>query len=81
MATEAEIRAKYKALHDTLTDAYYSGTSGLTKEEFDQQHGKIWDDMEAELRAGGFIAEPEPPRDLVAEIDTLKLQVGKLEKK
>lgn len=61
MLTEIQIKAKYKKLHDDLSEAYYSGESGLTKEEFDQQHGKVWSDMEAELIAGGFLTPPEPP--------------------
>lgn len=59
--TEAEIKAKYKALHDTLAESYYGGTSGLTKEEFDIQHGKIWNDMEAELIAEGYRQPPPEP--------------------
>lgn len=58
--TEAEIKAKYKARHDTLSESYYAGTSGLSKEEFDQQHGKIWDDMRKELISYGYITPPKP---------------------
>ncbi len=58
MPTEAEIKAKYKNLHDTLSENYYAGTSGLTKEEFDIQHGKIWANMEAKLIAGGYLIPP-----------------------
>lgn len=72
MPTEAEIKAKYKNLHDDLSKSYYGGTSGLTKEEFDAQHGQIWADMEAELIAGGYLTLPEPVRDLAKELDTLK---------
>ncbi len=61
MLTEAEIRAKYKKLHDELSDAYYAGTSELTKEEFDIQHGQIWADMEAELIAAGYRQPPPEP--------------------
>lgn len=81
MPTEAEIKAKYKMLHDELSDAYYAGTSGLTKEEFDFQHGKVWTDMETELIAEGYLTPPIPPRDLEAEIDVLKAKVRKLEKR
>jgi len=55
MPTEAEIKAKYKKLHDDLTERYYQRHE-LSKEEFDAQHGKIWADMEAELKASGFKA-------------------------
>lgn len=81
MPIEAEIKAKYKKLHDDLSDAYYGGTSGLTKEEFDIQHGKIWGDMETELIAEGFMLPLEPARDLPAEMDDLKARVEKLERK
>lgn len=58
MPTCEEIRANYKAQHDTLSESYYAGTSGLTKEEFDTQHGAIWNAMEAELIAQGCISPP-----------------------
>jgi len=61
MATEAEIKAYYKAFHDELSEAYYGGTSGLTKEQFDLQHGQIWDDMTAELIAEGYLMPPAEP--------------------
>ena len=67
--TEAKIKANYLKLHNELSDGYYSGASGLTKKEFDTQHGQIWTDMESELRAGGFIAEPEPIVDWQTEYD------------
>ena len=76
--TEKEIKAHYQKLHDELTEAYYGGTSGLTKEEFDLQHGKIWADMELELIAGGFIEPPVPPRDLGAELDEFKQELKDL---
>jgi len=62
MADIKEIKARYKRQHDELSDAYYGGTSELTKEEFDIQHGQVWNDMEAELTAEGFIKLPEPPK-------------------
>lgn len=58
--TEEEIRAHYKELHDTLSASYYAGTSGLTKEEFDLQHGHIWADMKAELTPEGYEPPPDP---------------------
>lgn len=79
--TAEKIKTKYKTLHDELSEAYYAGTSGLTKEEFDLQHGKIWADMEAELIAEGYRQPPEPVRDAFVEIDDLKVRVKKLEKK
>lgn len=80
MVTEAEIKAKYKALHDELGESYYERHE-LTKEEFDLQHGKIWNDMEAELIAKGYLTPPEPVRDPLVEIDKLKTRVERLEKK
>jgi len=61
MASEAEIRASYKLQHDELSADYYAGTSGLTKEEFDTQHGQIWNDMESELIAEGYRQPPPEP--------------------
>lgn len=79
MLTEKQIKTKWKKQHDILSEAYYNGTSGLTKEEFDSQHGAIWEMMESELIEAGYSQLPEPPRDLVAELDKLKLRVAALE--
>jgi len=76
--TEKEIKDKAKQDHDTLSASYYAGTSGLTKEQFDLQHGQIWDDMTTELLAEGFIKPPQPKRDLEKEIDDLKVEIKKL---
>ena len=81
MPTEKEVRVKYKILHDELSSSYYTDAIGLTKEEFDLQHGKIWNDMEAELIAEGYIKPSEPIRDLAKEIDALKAKIVVLEKK
>jgi len=78
MLTENEIITKYKTLHDELTECYYKGHE-LTKEEFDLQHGAIWNAMEQELIAGGFLEVPPVPRDLAKEIDMLEARVTKLE--
>ena len=76
---EKEIRVKYKTRHDKLTASYYGGTTTLTKEQFDLQHGQSWADMETELTAGGFMEAPKPVRDLVAEIDELRARIAQLE--
>ena len=68
---EKEIKTQYKELHDLLSESYYN-FHNISKEEFDLQHGQIWDDMEAELIAEGYIKIPEPVMDYKAEI--LKLQ-------
>ena len=79
--TEREIKDKYKKLHDELSVSYYFGASGLTKEQFDLKHGKIWSDVDAELISGGYRKIPEPPRNLVVEIDALKARIEMLEKR
>ena len=77
MLTGKEIKASYKQLHDLLSESYYN-FHNISKEEFDTQHGQIWANMEAELIAEGLITIPEPPRNLAAEIDELRTEVGKL---
>ncbi len=76
--TEKKIKVTYKRLHDDLSEIYYDGTMGITKEDFDLQHGQIWSDMEAELIDKGYLAPPKPPRDLLAELDELKNRVTQL---
>ncbi len=78
MPTIEKMKTKYKELHDLLSESYYN-FHNLSKSEFDIQHGKIWSDMEAELIAEGFLIPPEPPRDLLAEIDDLKTRLEKLD--
>ena len=56
---------------------------GKLLEEYNYRQGRIWQRHEGELLAKGFIepiAEPEPVRDLTAEIDELKARVEELEK-
>ena len=72
-----DIIGKYKKLHDELTERYYKNHE-LTKEEFDLQHGQIWQDMEEEMANEGYVSPK--PRDLVTEIDDLKARLEKLEK-
>ena len=78
---QEEIRAKYKKQHDELSEAFYAGTSGLTKEQFDTQHGKVFSNMDAELKMASDYVEPVPPRNLEAEIDALKAGISALEAK
>ena len=54
---------------------------GKSIEEFNLKHGEIWRNHEAELIAGGYLTLPKPPRNLEAEIDVLKTEIEKLEKK
>lgn len=52
--------------------------AGKSIEEFNQTHGGIWCNHEAELIAEGFMEAPtpsEPPRDLFAEIDEIKARM------
>lgn len=81
MATEKEIRTKYRKLHDDLSKDHYSDDNQLSssKEDFDQKHGKVWDDMTTELLAEGHIKPPEPKRDLEAEIDDLKARLDDIQ--
>ena len=78
---QEEIRVNYTKQHDILSKAYYGGTSGLTKEQFDTQHGKVWSDMDVELKIASDYVEPVPPRNLEAEIDALKARISVLEVK
>jgi len=73
--TEKEIRDNAKLAHDTLSESYYSGKSKLTKDQFDLQHGQVWNGMDAELLVGGYITLPKPGRNLEAEIDEIKAQL------
>jgi len=81
--TEKEIKIKYKKLHDDLSNIYYNQEpeGQLSKEDFDSSHGAIWASMEDELISEGYRTIPEPPRDLIAEIDELKAKVEMLERK
>ena len=78
---QEEIRAKYKKQHDELSEAFYAGTSGLTKEEFDLQHGKVWSDMDIEIKIASDYVEPVPPRNALAEITKLEERIAALEVK
>jgi hypothetical protein len=86
MPTIAEIRAKYKKLHDDLSIPFYEKkhSVGVTPQEqadFDTQHAKIWADYDAEIKTASDYVEPIPPRDPEVEIDELKIRLENLEKK
>jgi len=56
---------------------------GKLLDDFNNTHGEIWRNHEAELIADGFMEprpEPAPFRDLLAELDVLKAKVAELEK-
>ncbi len=80
MTTEVEIKAEYIKSHDKLEEQYYKYNL-ITKEEFDLLHGQNWNDMEAELLAGGYIKPPEPVMDYESEILKLKAEVETLKVK
>ncbi len=51
---------------------------GKSIDEFNQRHGEIWRNHEAELIAEGFMetpVEPEPIRNPLAEIDDIKAKL------
>lgn len=75
--TEEEIRARYKKIHDELSEDYYKNHL-MSKEDFDYLHGQNWIDMEAELIAEGYLKPPEPVRDLEAEIDKINKKLDLL---
>lgn len=76
---KAELTRSYQKAHAELSDAFYAGETGLTKAQFDFQHGKIWSGYEAALIAAGHRPAPTLPRDLAAEIDSLEGRIRKLE--
>ena len=73
-----EIQAKYAKIHDELTAAYYK-EHALGKEAFDKLHALNWINLENELILGGFAQPYVPPRDLEAELDSLKSRIKALE--
>ena len=65
--------------HDGLSEDYYK--NGLmSKEEFDYYHGAIWDGLERDKIAAGYLIVPELPRDLEAEIDELRAEITGMKK-
>ncbi len=76
MLAEKEIKYLHKQLHDDLSEDYYQNKL-MSKEDFDYLHGQNWDDMEAEFITEGHRTIPEPPRDLLAEIDELRARLAK----
>ncbi len=77
--TEQQIRASFKMVHDELSEDYYSGKSGMSKEEFDTRHAGNWQDLEAVLIAAGFLEPVVPGRDFANELELLEARVKRLE--
>lgn len=93
MENKEQIDQKYIDLHNALENEFFDVVKefkgqvkigqhhklkvGKVIGEFNQRHGDIWRNHEAELIAKGFMKAPipaEPPRDLVAEIDEIKVE-------
>jgi len=72
--TLEEIIQPAKLLHDDLSYRYYK-LHKMSKEDFDQQHGKIWNDMEVEKIAEGY---SEIPTDWQAEFDKVTKPIDKI---
>jgi len=79
MITKKQIKDNWKKQHDILSAAYYAGKTGLTKAEFDSQHGAIWEMSESELIEAGYKEIPQPARDTLSELDELLARVVNLE--
>ncbi|KKL75677.1 hypothetical protein LCGC14_2052500 [marine sediment metagenome] len=79
MPTEQELKDNAQAAHDNLSEDYYK--NGLmSKEDFDYYHGEIWDGLETAKITAGYLTVPKLPRDLEAEIDELRAEIGELRK-
>jgi hypothetical protein len=74
--TEDEIRLFYKEAHDELTRQYYSDPDHFPggKKAFDEAHGEIWQTMDQDLIAGGFLEPPGP--SLEERVTALEDKVG-----
>lgn len=94
--TRKEIDQKYLDQHGALGAEFFRIVhkgkpkqhrvlrQGKTTKEFNQRHGEIWRNHEAELIAEGFIKPLLPPelgRDLEAEIDELRAELTALKGK
>ncbi len=84
MPTIFQIKANYKNQHDTLSQAFYAKkrSTGVTQAEqdtFNAQHKAVWDNCDTEIKTASDYVEPVKPRDLVAELDTLKTRIKALE--
>ncbi|GEM_PF-4128024 len=75
--TREEIEEKYQKQHDELSERYYRGGNpdGLSPTEFRSRHDKIWIDLERELKAAGYIKEPQDYRALYQKAGTINEKV------
>lgn len=96
MATREAIATKYnrqyRELHEEFFETINEGTPeqerrlklDQSSEEFNRRFAEITQSYEAELAANGYpgLNPPvEEPRDLLAEIDSLRTRVEKLERR
>ena len=73
----------FNIVDEGLPNQHRALKAGKTEAEFNQRHGDIWKSHQAELIAEGFMEAPKPPepvRDVLAELDDLKVRIEKLEK-
>jgi len=80
MPTEKQIKAPFIATHKELIRQRYK-YGLISQAEHDLLHALNWDDMETELIAEGYRNPQKPTRDVLKELDDLRLKITELEKK
>ncbi len=83
MPTINQVTAKYAKVHDEMAAEFYLWKRlGLVDVElqaaFTESHEENELAKQAELKTASDYVEPEPPRDLEAEIDELRAEIQKL---
>ncbi len=83
--TVKEITTKHVKVHDRMAAEFYAWKRlGLVDAElqaaFTESHEENELAKEAELKTASDYVEPEPSRDLEAEIDELRAEIGELRK-
>lgn len=73
----------HKNQHNTLSEVFYAKKrdKGVTSQEqvdFNNSHRMIYESLDAQLIEGGFKEIPVPPRDVLKEIDELKIEIKNL---
>ena len=84
MPSVKQITAKYSKVHDRMATEFYSWKRlGLVDAEleavFTESHAENELAKQAELKTASDYVEPEPPRDLEAEIDALRARLSALD--
>lgn len=72
---QADIRKKYKRLHDDLTECFYQ-RGEMSQSEFDAEHHRMWADIEVELKLADDYVEPG-----LSETDMILQRIAELEKR